>query len=378
MKKVERKILLNPGPSTTTDTVKYAQIVPDICPREAEFGRLVESIANDLTRLVGPLNQYATILFAGSGTAAVEAILSSVIEEKDHLLIVQNGSYGKRMCDIAAVYQLPYVSFQSSPVTHIDLTKLENTLQEIQPPITHLAMVHHETTTGLLNDITAVGELCRRYGIEFIIDAISSYGALPIQMNHQHVSYLAASSNKNLQGMAGISFVIADRNSLDKLHSRRAKSYYFDLLAQYEYFQEKGQFRFTPPVQTLYALRQAIDELQTEGVDGRYRRYCRSWRVLVQGLRQLGLKMLLPIEQQSKIVTTVLEPKVSGYRFQELHDYLYQRGFTIYPGKLYSHDTFRISTMGAIDENDIKQFLQAFSSYISPFTKGGDKYGSSI
>jgi 2-aminoethylphosphonate-pyruvate transaminase len=378
MKKAERKILLNPGPATTTDTVKYAQIVSDICPREAEFGQLIESIAHDLTRLVGPLEKYATILFAGSGTAAVEAILSSVIGEQDHLLIVQNGAYGKRMCEIAAVHQLPYLSFESSPVAKIDLTELENVIRTAHPPITHLAMVHHETTTGLLNDIATVGALCQRYGIEFIIDAMSSYGALPIQMEQQHVCYLAASSNKNLQGMAGVSFVIADRDALKKLRHRKAKSYYFDLLAQYEYFQKNRQFRFTPPVQTLYALRQAMDELQAEGVHGRYQRYSRSWQTLVQGLQQLRLQMLLPIELQSKIVTTVLEPKVSGYQFQELHDYLYKRGFTIYPGKLHSHDTFRISTMGAIDEKDIKQFLQVFAAYIKPLVRGGDKHGSRI
>lgn len=378
MNQVERKILLNPGPATTTDSVKYAQIVPDICPREAEFGRLIESIVHDLTRLVAPLKKYTTILFAGSGTAAVEAILSSAIGEQDRLLIVQNGAYGKRMCDIASVYQLPYLQFASSPVTHLNLTELENVLRTAKPSITHLAMVHHETTTGLLNDITAVGELCQRYGIVFIIDAMSSYGAVPIQMKQQHVSYLAASSNKNLQGMPGVSFVIADRHALNQLRFQKAKSFYLDLYAQYLYFQEKRQFRFTPPVQTLYALRQAIDELQTEGVHERYQRYLRSWQTLVQGLQQLGLQMLLPIDLQSKIVTTVLEPNVSGYRFQELHDYLYQRGFTIYPGKLHTQNTFRISTMGAIDDKDIEQFLQVFAAYMKSFAKGGENHGASI
>lgn len=378
MKKIERKILLNPGPATTTDQVKYAQVVPDICPREEEFGQLVESISKDLTRFVGSLEQYVTVLFAGSGTAAVEAILSTVIGDADHLLIIQNGAYGQRMCDMADVYRLPYLPFESSPVARIDMTKLEKVLRTTKPRITHLAMVHHETTTGLLNDITTVGKLCQRYGVELIIDAMSSYGALPIDMDKQHTSYLAASSNKNVQGMAGVSFVIANRHSLHKLGSKKARNYYLDLFAQYDYFQKRRQFRFTPPVQTLYALRQAIDELQTEGVRGRYQRYSRSWQTLVRGLQELDLQMLLPIDLQSKLVTTVLEPRASGYQFQELHDYLYKRGFTIYPGKLHSHDTFRISTIGAIDHTDIEQFLQVFSAYISPLVKGGDRHGSSV
>jgi aspartate aminotransferase-like enzyme len=200
MSSVKRNVLLNPGPATTTDTVKYAQVVPDICPREDEFGQLMEYVCAELTRIVANCDRYAAVLFGGSGTAAVESILSSVVNE-DAIVIVNNGAYGKRMCEIAAAYGLNYLEFLSPPDEAIDLFALENVLIRSPQTVTHLAVVHHETTTGLLNDIRSIGKLCRLHNVNLIVDAISSYGAIPIDMEIMNIGYLAASSNKNLQGI---------------------------------------------------------------------------------------------------------------------------------------------------------------------------------
>lgn len=363
MKCVKRNILLNPGPATTTDTVKFAQVVPDICPREESFGRLMQAVATELTSFVGRPEQYTTVLFGGSGTAAVEAILSSVVDQ-GVILVVHNGAYGQRMYEIAKAHQLDVLEFTSPYDAMVDLHALETFLQHSPRKISHLAIVHHETTVGLLNDIKAIGQLCSRYQIDLIVDAMSSYGAIPIDMKEMNISYLAASSNKNLQGMAGISFVIADKKKLESLEHMTPRNYYLNLYAQYKYFAEKLQMRFTPPVQTFYALKQAIEELKQEGVEERYARYSASWRTLIQGIAQLGLKHLVEEQDHSKLVTAILEPDDAGYDFKEMHDYFYAHGITIYPGKWDKLKTFRIANIGAITYQDIERFLVLLKCYL--------------
>lgn len=363
MSLVRRMILLNPGPATTTDSVKLAQIVPDMCPREPEFGQLMKYISSELTQLVADPNYYSTVLFGGSGTAAVESIISSVVDDS-YVLIINNGAYGKRMCKIAAAYGLNYLEFKSPPDDAIDLYYLEKTIQKANQPISHLAVVHHETTTGLLNNIQAIGEICKRHQIDFIVDAMSSFGAIPIQMKEMNIGFLAASSNKNLQGMAGIAFVVAKTDKLENGKYKRPRNFYLNLYAQYRYFLENAQMRFTPPVQTLYALKQAIEELKHEGVQERYQRYTKSWETLITGITRLGLTHIVPKKHHSKIVTSIHEPDCQGYNFQEMHDYFYERDIIIYPGKLDGLNTFRIANIGDITYQDIETFLELLEVYL--------------
>lgn len=363
MRSIKRNILLNPGPATTTDSVKFAQVVPDICPREMEFGRLMESICEELTRFVADPLHYTTILFGGSGTAAVEAILSSVIGTSS-VIIINNGAYGKRMCQIAETYGLTVLEFRSDPDQPIDMNMLEQRMMNAPYKVSHLAVVHNETTTGLLNDIQSIGELCRKHQIEMIVDAMSSYGAVPVRMEEMNIAFLAASSNKNLQGMPGVSFVVANRDSLNRLKQVKARSYYLNLYEQYIYYSETRQMRFTPPVQTLYALEQAIQELKQEGIAARYARYCTSWDTLTSGIRRLGLAYLVQDEHHSKIVTSIVEPDCDGYDFQQMHDFFYARGFTIYPGKLEKQGMFRVANIGDINYKDIEAFLKLLEEYL--------------
>lgn len=372
METIKRNILLNPGPATTTNSVKYAQVVPDICPREPEFSRLLKFISTELTQLVADSDQYTTVLFGGSGTAAVESMISSVVG-KNRLLIINNGAYGKRMCEIAEAYGLDYLEFNSPPDNSIDLTVLEKLIRNSPRNISHLAVVHHETTTGLLNDIGLIGEICRKHRIDMIVDAMSSFAAIPIQMKPMNISFLAASSNKNLQGMPGVSFVIAGQNQLDALRDKKPRNYYLNLYAQYQFFSKTCQMRFTPPVQTLYALKQAIEELKQEGVQRRYQRYAKSWDTLINGITRLGLEHLVLEQHHSKIITAILEPDCAGYNFNQMHDYFYNRGFTIYPGKLKKSKTFRIANIGDITHEDIESFLELLEHYlmsINFFQKG--------
>ena len=363
MKKLKRNILLNPGPATTTDTVKYAQVVPDICPREEEFCQVMKYVSSELTRLVADTEDYTTVLFGGSGTAAVDSILSSVAND-GVIIIINNGVYGERMCEIAEAYRLDWVEFQSPYDCAVDLKELQEYILNFPRKVSYLAVVHNETTTGLLNDIEKIGGICREKNIQMIVDAMSSFAAIPIQMKKMNISYLAASSNKNLQGMAGISFVIAKKIELQKQKEIQPANYYLNLYVQYQYFIKTGQMRFTPPVQTIYALKQALIELKEEGIDERYKRYSELWEILVAGFSRLGLKHLISEENHSKLITAIIEPDCTAYDFNHMHDYFYTNGITIYPGKLNSLKSFRIANIGDLTSDDMELFLRLLEKYL--------------
>jgi 2-aminoethylphosphonate aminotransferase len=372
MSNVKRNILLNLGPATTSDSVKLAQVVPDICPREEEFATLLEYITNELTKTVADPSSYTTVQFGGSGTSAVEAVISSVVPPDSSILIINNGSYGRRMCEITKVYALPLLEFNSPVNKQIDVSDLEQCLQGSPSNVSHLALVHHETSTGLLNDIQPIGDLCKKYNIDLIVDAMSSFAAIPISMKKMNISYLISSSNKNLQGMPGVSFVVAPITKLKELKSISPKNYYLNLYEQYHYFSQTSQFRFTPPVQTLYALKQAIIELKEEGIHERYTRYAKSWRTLLQGIKRLGLSLLIDEKYHSKLLTAINEPDCDNYNFKEMHDFFYKEGYTVYPGKINTFNTFRVANIGDINYQDIHCFLDFLEKYLQQigFTGG--------
>ena len=359
--KKSRKILLNPGPATTTYSVKMAQVVDDICPREYEFGDLMEWVSTELTKIVADPKEYTSILFGGSGTAVVEAVISSVVPHDKKVLIVNNGAYGKRMCQIAEAYDMDFIEFESSPIEPIELDKLENAIKE-NNNISHLAVIHNETTTGLLNNLDDLGELAKKYDLELIVDAMSSYAAIPINMQKQNITYLMASSNKNIQGMAGVGFVIANTKAIERVKDIKPRNFYLNLYAQYENFIKTHQMRFTPPVQTLYALKQAIIEAKEEGIENRYERYSKSWQTLVNFLKANDLKYLVKDEYHSKIITSIFMP--DGVDFNDMHDYFFERGFTIYPGKVADFNTFRVANIGEIDYRDMEDFLKLLEEYL--------------
>lgn len=361
-KDIKRNILLNPGPATTSDSVKSAQIVSDICPREKEFGDVMGYISKELTNLVADNSKYTTILFGGSGTAAVESVISSVINNEEKILVINNGAYGKRICEMCEIYNLNYIEFKCSSIKKINFNELDKKMNEIED-ITHLAVVHHETTTGLLNDIKTVGELCEKYKVNLIVDAMSSFAGIEIDMEKMNIKYLISSSNKCIQGMAGVSFVICNKDTLNKIKYIKPRNMYLNLYKQYEYFKENNQMRFTPPVQVVYALKQAIKETKKETVEKREARYKECCKILWSGLDKLKLKRLVGDENASMLLTTVIEPDNENYDFEEFHEYLYEKGFTIYPGKLAEKNTFRIANMGDIKSDDIERFIEAMSEY---------------
>jgi len=359
---MKRNILLNPGPATTTDTVKQALVVPDICPREEEFGELTQSVLKKLAEVVNGQSTHSTVIFAGSGTAGVEAALSSIVPESGKILILDNGAYGKRAETIVRAYKISHRTIRIEWGNFPEISQIETVIKE-EPKLTHFFFVHHETTTGMLNPLTEMLELCKKYELDSIVDAMSSYAGLPIDLQKQPIDYLISSSNKCIQGMAGISFVIANKEKLKLTSNLQLRNLYLNLWGNHRYIEQTGQFQFTPPVQIVYSLNQALDEFFKETQSVRTARYIKSYETLLEGIEQTGLDMLLPKSQHSKLLTAIVEPKSTKYNFKEMHDHFYENNVTIYPGKGAKKDTFRIANIGAIDYNDMKVFNELMLEY---------------
>lgn len=362
MKKIERKILLNPGPATTSDEVKYAMLVPDICPREEEFCNLMDSIKKDLPRVIEAEDEYTATLFASSGTGGVEAAITSAVPKAGKLFIVENGAYGARLKSIAERYSIPFECYTLKYGDYPNLETIENSLDK-DKKITHLAVIDHETTTGMRNPVHEICKIAHKYNVEVIVDCMSSFAGLPINMDEWQAEYIVSSSNKCIQGMAGLSFVIFKKILLEKTKNN-ARSFYFDLYAQHEGFYKTGQMQFTPPVQVVYALRKAMDMFFEETVAGRINRYKENYQILYTGLKEFGFDFLLPEEQQSGILIAVKEPLNQEYSFNSMHNHFYERGFTIYPGKGAKEATFRLSILGDLYPDDIKSFLLCMKEYL--------------
>ena len=355
---MKRNILLNPGPATTSQSVKNALVIPDVCPREAEVAQLIRSIRNDLVKIAGGDKEYTAVLLGGSGTAAMEATMCSVLPNvhadthgSKKALILSNGLYGVRFSEIARAHGIPFLTLDHPWGTAIDLERVEDALTD---DIGAVFVIHHETSTGILNDIKAMGKVVKKHALVYVVDTISSFAGVPFSIKDVGADFIMSTSNKCIQGMAGISFVIGKKEAVEncKGHSR---SLYLDLYRQYRFFEEKGQFRFTPPVQVLYALRQAVDEFFKEGAVNRYKRYKKSMEVLTHGMEEMGFRRYLSDKvDHSHILETFYIPE--GLAFEEFHDRLYEKGFTIYPGLL-KEKTFRLAVMGDITYRDIERFL---------------------
>lgn len=358
----KRMILLNPGPANTTDSVKQAMTRPDICPREREFGEVMLRVREGLTRVVHSGDSYTTVLFAGSGTAAVEAAVCSAVPENGRLLVIDNGAYGKRIAEIAAAYRIEHDVESFGVGGYPDVERIAARLGGRR--YSHLAVIHHETSTGMLNPVEEIGALCKQHGTEMIVDAMSSYAGLPIEIERLGADYLVSSSNKCIQGMAGLGFVICRRAILERLEPIAGRSLYLNLPLQHRYLERTCQLRYTPPVQVIYALEQALEEYWAEGGHARHERYMSCWAALDGGMLELGFRRLLPESQLSRILTAYLEPDHEGYSFDQMHDRLYAKGFTIYPGKGAREAAFRLANMGAVTPAEMKSFVSAMAETI--------------
>lgn len=357
---VKRNVLLNPGPSTTTDTVKFAQVVPDICPREKEFAGLMKGLREDLVKIVhGDLNKYTSVLFCGSGTLNIDVCINSLLPEGKKVLIVNNGAYSTRAVEICQYYGLPYIDLRFPIDQRPDLGRVEETLK-CNPDIGLVHTTHNETGTGILNPIREIGALAHKYGAIFTVDTTSTYAMRPIDIEKDNIDFCMASAQKGLMAMTGLSFVVGNRAIIEDSKNFPKRSYYCNLYLQYEFFEKTGEMHFTPPVQTIYATIQALKEYWAEGEEAKWARHTRVFEAIHAGLDELGFKDVIKREWQSGLVVSAIYPDDPNWDFEKVHDYCYKRGFTIYPGKISTTNTFRLCALGAIDENDIKDFFKVF------------------
>jgi 2-aminoethylphosphonate-pyruvate transaminase len=357
IKPVKRNVLLNPGPATTTDTVKYAQVVPDICPRENEFVEIMNEVRRELVKVVhGDPQKYTAVLFTGSGTIIQDALINSLVPEGKKICVVNNGAYSSRMVEIADFYHIPCVNLEFPTTGLPDLKVIQETLAK-DKDIAVVATTHHETGTGVLNPVREIGKMAHDNGCVFVADTISTYGLLPIDIAEANIDFCMSSAQKGLCGMTGVSWTVGRIAEIEKSKNYPKRSYYCNLFMQYDFFERVGEMHFTPPVQVIYALQQAIKEYRQEGEQARYKRITACWEAVHKGLQEIGLGYVIDKEIQGHLVVTVKAPEDERFDFGKLHDYCYERGFTIYPGKMFGLATFRLCNLGWITAKDIENFF---------------------
>jgi 2-aminoethylphosphonate-pyruvate transaminase len=356
---MKNPLLFTPGPLTTSATVKAA-MQRDIGSRDADFIELVAGIRSELLRIAGVSREqgYEAVPMQGSGTFGLESVISSVIPREGRFVVLANGAYGERMATIAQRLGIS-TRLARWPENESPQPAAVQRLIEEEPGATHVAMVHCETTTGILNPIDEIVRIVKAGDREFIVDAMSSFGGVPLDLSKLEIDYLISSPNKCLEGVPGFSFVLARRAAL-KATKGRARSVSLDLLAQWESLESNGQFRFTPPTHALLAFARALEELREEGgVSARAARYRANREVLRTGMRELGFAEYLPEERQSNIITAFRYPDDPNFQFEDFYQRLRARGFVIYPGKLSQTDCFRIGTIGRINEENMSDLVAA-------------------
>lgn len=350
-------LLLTPGPLTTSKSVKEV-MVHDWGSRDATFLKINRSVLDSLPQIAHAANDFVTVPVQGSGTFAVEAMLTSFVPPKGKVLLLVNGAYGHRAKKILDIARRKNIVHETPEDTPPDLHKVEAILKKSKA-ITHLFVVHCETTSGIVNPIEEIGRLAKKYGKTYLVDSMSAFGALPLDANKIHADAIAASSNKCIEGVPGLGFVLARKSVIEELKGN-ATTLVLDLHDQWQNFEKTGQYRFTPPIHVIVSFHQALTEFFEEGGQaGRGGRYSENCKVLVDGMREMGFRTLLPDQLQAPIIITFHMPKNENFVFQTFYDGLKDRGYVIYPGKLTVADSFRIGCIGRLYPKDMRSAVAA-------------------
>lgn len=356
--------LLTPGPLTTTESVKNEMLF-DHCTWDDDYKVITLDIRKKLLELAHVSEEdYTVVLMQGSGTFGVESVLTSAVGETDKLLIAANGAYGERMEDIAKHAKLNYMIYNEVYYKVPDAQKVDEILSA-NPDITHVSMVHSETTSGILNDIEAVARVVKAHGCTMIVDAMSSFGGVDIPVGDWGIDFIISSANKCIQGVPGFSFIIVKRDKLMECEGK-ARSLSLDLYDQWKTMEKDGKWRFTSPTHVVLAFAQALKEMEEEGgIEARHQRYADNNRLLIEKLAELGIKPYIDAEHQGPIITTYFYPENHTFSFQEMYQYIKERGYAIYPGKVTEADTFRIGNIGEIYEEDILKVAELIKEFLS-------------
>ena len=356
-------LLLTPGPLTTSKRVKEV-MVHDWGSRDAAFLRINTEVLERLPEIVNGRGTHVTVPMQGSGTFAVEAMLTTFVPPTDKVLLLINGAYGQRAKKICDIAKRAYAVHETPEDTPPDLAEIDKVLQA-DKSITHVFAVHCETTSGILNPIAEIGTLVERHGRRLLIDAMSAFGALPLDATATTFDAVAASSNKCIEGVPGLGFVICRQAALAETKGN-ATTLVLDLHDQWQNLVKTGQYRFTPPIHVIVSFHQALTEFWAEGGQpGRGKRYAENGKVLIEGMRKLGFSTLLPDRLQAPIIITFHMPKDPKFVFQTFYDLLKERGYVIYPGKLTVADSFRIGCIGRLNADHMRGVLAAVADVLA-------------
>lgn len=358
-----RKRLFTPGPLNSSPAV-LAAMAQNIGSREPEFMEVIGDIRRGLLAELADPSAYEAVLVPGSGTFGLESMLSSLVPRSDgRLLVFENGDYGRRLALIGTRSGLEVSTISGEELQPLAPDRLANALSE-DPAITHVAAVHCETSTGLTNPIFELGQVTKAWGKSFLVDGMSSFGAIPLDLSEAGIDCLVSSSNKCLQGVPGFSFALVRREPLERSEGNAA-SLSLDLFDQWQAMEATGQFRFTPPTQVLLAFRKALEEFRAEGgVTGRGRRYRENHRILLDGMRALGFKALLEEACQGPIITSFHLPTDPRFDFDQFYRKLADRNLIIYPGKAASQESFRVGSIGHLFPEDMKALLEGITTVL--------------
>ena len=361
-------LLLTPGPLTTTARVKRA-MMRDWCTWDDEYNSMIQSIRKKLVSLAVSsellADDYTAVLMQGSGTFCVESVIGSVIPEGSKLAILSNGAYGRRIAEIAAIQKIAFVEIRFKETEKIQAEALDELLAD-DSSITHVAAVHCETTTGILNGIEDIARVVNKHGKVFIVDAMSSFGGVPFFLDELKIDFMVSSANKCIQGVPGFGFIIARKVEMEKCCGT-ARSLALDLFSQWETMEKcGGKWRFTSPTHVVKAFDEALKELEEEGgIPARHERYKNNQRRLLTGMKELGFKPLLDEELHSPIITSFNYPAEGNFSFKSFYDFMKKEGYVLYPGKISQADTFRIGNIGDVEVSDIEKMLLSVKKYLN-------------
>lgn len=361
---MNRYKLLTPGPLTTTDTVKEVMLF-DHCTWDDDYKQITQTIRRTLLELGHVAEpQYTAVLMQGSGTFGVESVLTSVVGKGDKLLIAANGAYGLRMAEICRHAGIDFLLYEQENWKIPEAAKVAELLAA-DPAITHVSMVHGETTSGILNDVEAVGQVVKKAGKTFIVDAMSTFGGVDIPVADWGIDFLVSSANKCIQGVPGFSFILARQDKLET-SAGQARSLSLDLYDQWKAMSVDGKWRFTSPTHVVLAFAKALEELKAEGgVPARQARYTENQKLLAERLSALGFTPYLDPQVQGPVITSFHYPQGATFTFQQMYDYIKERGYVLYPGKVMEADTFRVGNIGEIYPAD----MEALAAILETFLK---------
>lgn len=359
---MNRYKLLTPGPLTTTETVRRV-MNEDRCTWDDEYKQVTQQIRQQLLQIAGvDESEYSAVLMQGSGSFVVESVLTTAVRPSDKVLFITNGAYGERMVQMAKAIGIQHIQYETPYAKAVQAADIASVLEQ-DPGITHVAMVHCETTTGILNPIEDVIAVAKQHNKQVIIDAMSSFGGVPIDVAALQIDYLISSANKCIQGVPGFGFVIADIERLSACKGI-ARSVSLDLYDQWQVMKVDGKWRFTSPTHVVAAFAQALDELQEEGgVAARFNRYATNNSYLRKEMMEMGFAPYIDEQYQSPIITSYSYPS-ENFDFTRFYEAIKQKGFVLYPGKLTDADTFRVGNIGDIHLSDMEQLVVAIKEYM--------------